>query len=311
MSIEELKSLQLKIIKKNKICNLIGIIIIGIIMSISIFVALSSGGELFFCFVFLFIELIFSIIILTLTKNIVNGKDIKIFNNEFKNIFVLTSLRKFFGNLAYNYENGFSEEYIQNMGMLDTGDRFNSNDYISGTYKNIKFEQSDICIEEKHEERDSDGNKKEVWDTIFEGRVMVFDFNKKFKSTMQVSTSYFSATSLPSNKQFYNVKMEDIEFNKLFTIYAENEHDAFYILTPHFMQKIKDITRELNCGVMFGFIDSRLYIAINNNEDSFEYNVFKPINEQEIENNIVKEIKLITSFVDELDLDNDLFKTEV
>ena len=117
------------------------------------------------------------------------------------------------------------------MGMLDTGDRFNSNDYISGTYKNIKFEQSDICIEEKHEERDSDGNKKEVWDTIFEGRVMVFDFNKKFKSTMQVSTSYFSATSLPSNKQFYNVKMEDIEFNKLFTIYAENEHDAFYILT--------------------------------------------------------------------------------
>ena len=311
MSIEELKSLQLKIIKKNKICNLIGIIIIGIIMSISIFVALSSGGELFFCFVFLFIELIFSIIILTITKNIVNGKDIKIFNKEFKNIFVLNSLRKFFENLAYNYENGFSEEYIQNMGMLDTGDRFNSNDYISGTYKNIKFEQSDICIEEKHEERDSDGNKKEVWDTIFEGRVMVFDFNKKFKSTMQVSTSYFSATSLPSNKQFYNVKMEDIEFNKLFTIYAENEHDAFYILTPHFMQKIKDITRELNCGVMFGFIDSRLYIAINNNEDSFEYNVFKPINEQEIENNIVKEIKLITSFVDELDLDNDLFKTEV
>ena len=77
------------------------------------------------------------------------------------------------------------------------------------------------------------------------------------------------------------------------------------------MEKIKDITKELNCDVMFGFADSRLYIAIDNDEDSFEYNVFKPINEQEIEEIIVKDIKLITNFVDELNLDNDLFRREV
>ena len=311
MSIEELKSLQLNIIKKNKTCNLIGMIVIGIIMGISIVVVLSSGKELYFSVIVLFIELIFSIIILTIIKSIVNGKDIKIFNNEFKSIFVLNSLRQFFDNLDYKSENGFSEEYIQKVGMLDTGDRFNSNDYISGTYKNIKFEQSDIHIEEKHEEEDKDGNKKEVWETIFMGRLMVFDFNKKFKANVQVSSHHFGANTLPWKKKFFNVKMEDVEFNKLFTIYAESEHDAFYILTPHFMQKIKDITKELNCGVMFGFADSRLHIAINNNEDSFEYNVFKLINEQEIEENIVKDIKLITNFVDELSLDNDLFRREV
>ena len=311
MGVEELKSLQSNIIRKNKKCNLIGMITIGILMGISIFVILSNNKELYFSLIVLFIEFIFLIIILTIIKNIVNGRDIKTFNKEFKNIFVLKLLQKFFDNLDYKSEEGFSEEYIENMGMLDTGDRFNSNDYISGTYKNIKFEQSDIHIEKEHEEEDKDGNKEVVWKTIFMGRLIVFDFNKKFRTNVQVSSHHFGAVTLPWEKKFSSVKMEDTEFNRLFITYTESEHDAFYILTPHFMEKIKDITKELNCDVMFGFADSRLYIAIDNDEDSFEYNVFKPINEQEIEEIIVKDIKLITNFVDELNLDNDLFRREV
>ena len=53
------------------------------------------------------------------------------------------------------------------------------------------------------------------------------------------------------------------------------------------------------------------WIISYNREDSFEYNVFEPIDEKEINNNITKDIKLITDFVNELNLDNDLFKKEV
>lgn len=306
MNVEELKLLQSNIIRKNKICNLIGTVLIGTVMGISIFIVLSSSRELYFSIIMLFIELIISIVILVMIKNVINGKDIKLFYEEFKNIFVLKSLQQFFENLDYKSESGFSEEYVEKVGMLDTGDRFESNDYISGTYKNIKFEQSDIHIEERHVE-DIDGNKVVEWETIFMGRLMVFDFNKNFKANVQVSRRNFGANTLPWKKKFSLVKMEDMEFNKYFTVYAENEHEAFYILTPHFMEKIKDITKKLNCGVMFGFVDSRLHIAVDNNKDSFEYNVFKPINEKEIEENIVKDIRVITNFVDELNLDNDLF----
>lgn len=311
MSIEELKSLQLKIISKNKKCNLIGTIIIVIVLSISIFIFLSRKMELHFSIIFIFIELIISIIILTIVKSIVNGSDIKVFYKEFKDIFVLQSLKNYFGDIIYKTDEGFTEQFIDSIGMLDTGDRFNSNDYISGTYKNIKFEQSDIHIEEKHEEEDKEGNKEEVWETIFMGRLMIFDFNKNFKANIQVSSHHFDANRLPWKKKFSSVKMEDVEFNKNFSVYAENEHEAFYILTPHFMEKIKEVTKKLNCGIMFGFIDSKLHIAIDNNEDSFEYNVFKPINEQEVSDNIVKDIKVITNFVDELNLDNNLFRREV
>lgn len=57
-------------------------------------------------------------------------------------------------------------------------------------------------------------------------------------------------------------------------------------------------------------VENKLHVAVNNGDDSFEYNVLNPINEEEIEQDIIKDIKLITDFVNELNLDNNLFKKE-
>lgn len=311
MSIEELKQLQTEIIKKNKTCNIIGFIIFIFAVVIYLTISIPKNTDIYLMIIIIVIELIFTLIITTFIKNKVNGKDINKFYKEFKNIFVLKSLQNIFEGITYYPEKGFSKKFIESVGMLDTGDSYESNDYISGKYKNILFEQSDIHIQEEHEEEDADGNKETVWETTFLGRVMIFDFNKKFKANIQVASYYFDANSLPWSKKFTRVKMEDIEFNKTFNVYAESEHEAFYILTPHFMEKLKDITKKIKCGVMFCFVDNRLHIAVDNNKDSFEYNVFKPINEQQIEENISNDIKLITNFVDELNLDNDLFRREV
>lgn len=192
--------------------------------------------------------------------------------------------------------------------MLSFGDRYSSNDFISGTYKNIGFEQADVLIEEEIEEKDKDGNTETYWETSFYGRVMVFDFNKKFKSNILVKGDNFHASMLPFDDRFTMIKMEDIEFNKKFLVYAESEHEAFYVLTPHFMKRLLNVTDKFGCGLMFSFVDNRLYIAIDNFEDAFEYDVFKVIEEDKIEDDIMKDIRLITDFVDELSLDNLLFK---
>ena len=49
------------------------------------------------------------------------------------------------------------------------GDRYHSEDYISAEYKNIKFEQSDVHIEEEHESTDSEGHTTTTYVTIFKG----------------------------------------------------------------------------------------------------------------------------------------------
>ena len=309
MSVEELKELQEKIISKNKKCNMIGTIIMLIIIACTIIFILTSDFKYkFFAIFAVFFELIMGLIIIAIIKSSINSKDIDKFDKEFKNIFVLKSLNSVFEDLKYNPKEGLKESVIENTGMMDTGDRFESNDYISGTYKNIKFEQSDIIVQEKHEEKDDEGHTKITWETIFEGRWMIFDFNNKFKANLQVSSLDFSGDYTPLIKGYSKVEMEDIEFNKDFSVFTDLEHDAFYILTPHFMEKIKNIYKKLDCGLMFCFIDSKLHIAIDNYKDAFEYDVFKKINEEEIKADIMKDIELITNFVDELNLDNNLFK---
>lgn len=308
MSVEELKNLQSQIIKKNKICNIVGIIV---------FLILTTATIAYFKIKNIRIELMlattpFAMLIYLFTviyiKSKANGKNIYRFNKEFKNVFVLKSLNNIFTDITYYPEKGFSKNSIKSIGMLDTGDSYNSNDYISGKYKNIAFEQSDIHIEKKYIEEDADGEQEEVWETTFMGRLMIFDFNKPFKANIQVASYRFEAESLPWSKKFSRVEMEDVEFNKMFNVLAESEHEAFYVLTPHFMEKMKELTKKLNCGIMFCFVDNKLHIAVDNYKDSFEYNVFKPIDEIKIEKEITNDIKLITDFIDELNLDNELFK---
>ena len=310
MTIEELKSFQKEIIRKNKKCNIITIIVLCVIVGLTYLFVSQKGVDLRILFRILLIEVIFAIVGSVIAKSIVNGKDIARFKREYKNIFVMAALKNTFDDLFYNMRSGFSEMVIDSYGMLNTADEFSSNDYISGKYKGISFEQSDLSIEEKHETRDSDGNTKEYWVNIFTGRYMIFDFNKTFKANIQVISKGFSASSSRWGKNYTKVKMEDEEFNKMFKVYTSMEHDAFYLLTPHFIDKIKTLYKQLNAKIMLGFLDNRLHVAIDNGEDSFEYNVLKPINEQEINDSIIKDIKLITDFVNELNLDNDLFKKE-
>ena len=310
MNREELNKMQTKILKKNKICNYTLGILLLLILFITLIIVINKRITFVFIIFIIFIEIIFGIAMMIIIKNIINGKDIKIFNKEYKNIYVLNFLKQNFENIIYKLEEGISKKEIKKYNTLNLGDKFTSNDYICGTYKNVKFEQSDIHIQEKYEEEDKDGNKIITWETIFEGRYMIFDFNKNFKSNVQVISNDFIKRSLPRIKNNKKVKLEDIEFNKMFKIYSEIEHDAFYILTPHFMEKIKKLYKELDAPIKLTFMENKLHVAVNNGDDSFEYNVLNPINEEEIEQDIIKDIKLITDFVNELNLDNNLFKKE-
>ena len=198
--------------------------------------------------------------------------------------------------------------------MMDMGDRYSSNDFISAKYKNIQVIQADVHIEEKHETTDSDGHIRTNWVTIFRGRWMIFDFNKNFKANVQVCQKKFTNAKISNwglEQKFKKVMMEDQTFNNQFRIYAQNEHDAFYILTPSLIEKIKNLSDSINGGILLCFIDNKLHVGIQNNKDSFEHGVFKSIDENKVIEDISKDIKLITNFVDELDLDNHLFRKEV
>lgn len=298
MSIEELEALRKK---ANEISQTgISITIIAIVLG---FILTQNIILIFFIFVF-------GIIITTFAAS----EPTKKYVLAFKQTFVLRSLQSVFTDLVYEPEKGIPESVIRDTQMMDMGDRYSSNDFISGKYKDINVVQADVHIEEEHTSTDSDGHTSTSWVTIFRGKWMIFDFNKSFRNNIQVCQKRFGNSKLSnwnSTVKYKKVMMEDQEFNKEFVVHSQDEHEAFYILTPALIEKIKNLSSSISGRLLFCFIDNKLHIGLYDGKDSFEPNIHKKIEEEKIINEINKDIKLITNFVDELNLDNDLFRKEV
>ncbi len=233
---------------------------------------------------------------------------------KFKKYFVNSALKTVFTNLTYRPEQGMPEQVIRETQMMYMGDRYSSNDYISGNYKTIGFRQADVHIEEERESTDSDGNTTTYYATIFRGRWMIFDFNKPFKADLQVAQKWFGNNKVSNwgNKnKFQKVKLESVDFNKRFNTFAQSDHEAFYLLTPQTQEKIIRLD-DMNQGrLLLCFIDNKLHIGLNDGKDSFEHcPIYTKINEEKVRENVSNDIKQITMFVDELNLDNDLFRRE-
>ena len=302
MTLEELEKIRNEV--KNTyilwICIFVGLGLLGVIITI-------YTGMVFV----LFFIIIIGLILFVISTN----KKRRKFVLAFKDYFVLKSLKSTFTDLTYEPERGIPRSEIADTQMMYMGDRYTSNDYISGKYKNIEFHQSDVHIEEEDTTTDADGNTSTTYITIFRGRWMVFDFNKEFKSNIQVCQKGFGNNrigSLFSKNKYKKVEMESQEFNKKFTVYAQSDHEAFYILTPSLMEKITNLVNNSKGKVLLCFIDNKLHIGLYDNKDSFEPgSVFKAIDENKVNENIAKDIKTITNFVDYLSLDNDLFRKGV
>lgn len=259
---------------------------------------------------------ILSVVIGTFITIIATSKLKNQYRRDFKNKFVLKSLENKFTDLYYNPDKGIPYSIIDATQMMNMGDKYHSEDYISAKYKDIKFEQADVHIEEEHESTDSDGNTTTTYITIFKGRWMIFDFNKEFKADVQISQKGFTSSRVKKffgkkDELFKKVTMESENFNSKFNVYAQNEHDAFYIITPSLMERIERLAVRNKGKMLFCFVNNKLHIGIHDNKDSFEPgSVFKQINEEESIKKISNEIEVITQFVDELNLENDLFKKE-
>lgn len=251
----------------------------------------------------LIILCIFPPIILSIGK-------IEKFKRAYKDVVVLTLFQETFTNVIYHPERGISETIIADTNMMHMGDKFYSNDYISAKYKNVPFEFSDVKIEEEYYDRD--GNKHHQ--TIFLGQWYIFDFNKPFKTDVQVCERTFTNAKRGNffdSNTFKKIELEDIDFNKKFNVYAQNELEAFYLLTPQTMEKIKELNNRLHGSILFCFINNRLHIGLYNNKDLFEPNILKKIDLQNNHQSVREDILLITSFIDILNLDNNLFRKGV
>ncbi len=248
---------------------------------------------------------LFGFIFVFATASIKTAGKNKEVSNAFKKYCVDNILSEIFDNVSFNYEKGISEDSLSALNMVRIGNVYSSEDLLLANYKGVDFMQSDVHIQ--NVTRDSEGRSSTV--TYFKGQILGFTFNKPFKANIKIVEKRFTNAYWAFGEK--QVKLEDQDFNDKFYVSGESEQSVFYILTPHFMEKMKklvDLDFDRNDSMVFLFKENKLYIALRNNKNTFEHSDLKNLTEENARNLVARETKRITNFIDELSLDNDLFK---
>lgn len=249
-------------------------------------------------------------IALAVPAGIVGIRAQRTYTRYFKENVVRGVLEEVFTDLTFTPERGISSDVVYGTGMMRQGDIYHSNDLITGYYKGVGVTQSDVDIEEEH--TDSDGDRTTT--TLFRGRWMIFEFNKEFRCDMQiVSRGFWSARrkgGLFSKKEnkMPKVEFENEAFNKVFTAYAHDQQEAFYLITPAIMDALLKLKEGVRAPLMLGFVGGSLHIALQNGKDAFEAKLFGKLDPEKERQRILADTRVITDFVDEMALDRDIYK---
>ena len=228
-----------------------------------------------------------------------NRSKIEKMSQAFKDQFLEEELKKIIPNSTYKMYDGFLEKEVVRSGLLRNEDRFHSEDMIVGDISGVSFKCSDI-----HQQDVKKTDKGTRTTTVFRGRFYEFDFPKRFKSNVIIQQR-----PLFDLFRGYNaVDMESVEFNSELQVYADNEHDAFYVLTPHFMERILLLDRKYNDKISFSIQNEKLFVAINSGIDYFDFKLNQPINE-DIFVEYKNEFEDMVEFVELLKLNETIFKS--
>lgn len=275
---------------------------ISAIISVIAGVVLSIGGRSAMLYAVVTAFIVFSLaagITVFLTR-----KDATAYRKAYKGYFVEQNFQKIFTNLSYSHEAGLDPDVLNSTEMIDTGDVYSSNDLTVAKYKKVGFAQADVHIQ--REQTDSEGHV--TYYTIFKGRIMIFEFPKKFNFKLELIGKKFRTSQVPSKDRITGRKMvkiqtESNEFNHIFKIYGQDGFETFYLLDPARIVKIQTIAERYNYKILFGFLDNQMLVAIDDGKDSFEPpRASKPLDEKAELKKVATEIKVITDFVDELSL---------
>lgn len=186
-----------------------------------------------------------------------------------------------------------SENEFSKAGVFElNGGTFDGNDLISGKIDGVKFKMSDVSYTEIRREG---RNTKQV--TIFKGIVFIADFYKNFTSHTIVANSDYAK---PVGKR---IKIDNMDFNNRFKIYTNDEINAFYLLSPNFMERFLWLSNNVSYYIDAAFVGNKIYIFIDNKEDNFEINLDTKLTDistiyatykfsLEVFFNIIKDLKL-------------------
>jgi hypothetical protein len=267
-ALEELEAERLKFKKSQRTALLVSLAIIGV----GVILSLLAQNPL---------PLILAVIIAIIVYFVIVGNKKKTIIGLWKNLIIQKLVRSLGEDFTYHASDRIKEhEYKESKIFLTGVDRYHGEDLIEGTIDKTEIKFSELKTEYKTTSTNSKGHRTTHWHTIFNGIFMITEFNKEFNVNMvvlpDVAQNMFGVfgqtlQSMNSSRDSL-VKLEDPNFEKSFVVYADDQLEARYILTPSFMERILELESSLPGKLYLSFINSRLFVAFTTNKNYFEPN---------------------------------------
>lgn len=232
------------------------------------------------------------------------GQHAATFKTLIKTEFITELLKSQFEDVEYRHKDMISVSRINATQMIKRPDRYSGEDFMSGTYKGVRFEVSDIDLKERVETTDSQGHKHVSYQTYFKGRWYIYTFERAFEGILKIAEGRGWSVG---KKGLEKMESESMAFNKKFAIYTSSQEYAFYHLTPRTMEKFMEL-EELHKGqIIFYFKDNELHIGVNDRRDYMEMSMRKPLDEHAVKV-FQADIDVIPAIINEMRLDSTKFK---
>lgn len=271
--------------------------VLGLIIIIAAVVLFLLNPSMSSPLLYLFTFLALLGVILMIISGVIKNK----LTSKFKNEFLVNHVASKYPGMTYIPDKGLPREYVEGLRLYKKADIYQSEDMFTGTISGVKFISSDVKMQEEHIQSDSNGTRT-TYETFFEGRIAVFEFNKDINDTVLVSEG---GTYIPSGVK--KVDLESIDFNKKFKTYAKDAINAFYILTPEIILALLEIEKQNPGKIAVLFKDNKVVVCINNFVDTFSIKLNKKVDEKFI-SIIDRDINLLINLVNQLKLNKNVYK---
>jgi hypothetical protein len=174
---------------------------------------------------------------------------------------------------------------------------------------------SEVHAEEKYTTTDSKGNQTTHWRTIFLGVCFLADFHKEFRSPVTVMPDVAEKNFGWLGKKLQHLggnvqRMESPEFEKHFVVRGADAVEARYLLTPSMQERLLALRGRLGRGLLVGFRDSHVWLAIPNATNWFEGDLKMPASYRSQAKLLMGQLRSCFQIVDELDLNTRIWSKQ-
>lgn len=143
----------------------------------------------------------------------------------------------------------------------------------------------------------------------FQGVIVDFDFKKKTKGHTLIfeNNKENRLVELILTSSYEKVKLEDVEFNKKFSVYTTDQIEARYILTTGLMERLNQLKQCFKSKyIRASFLDGKFIIAIQSEEDLFKLGSLTKGIKKEFYQKAITEMDSILNITENLKLDNEI-----